>query len=475
MRPRPAPLRTARRWWPGGAFAALLTGSVVAQALTLAMRPILARLYPPEAFGLAGTFAAIAALAALPATGAYEEAALLPENHDDAGALLRLSAILAGVAAAVVAALLPFRAALARASGAPELAPLLLLLPVAMLALAWGRVGENALLRLRQFRAAATRKTATAATLATLQGVGGWTFGTGFALAAAQTAAQTLSLAFYAPARLLLRRPPQRRTRALARQYRSFPFAAVPNSVFNTLAVQLPTFVLLKRHGATATGLYVAAAGLLAAPVGLVANAAAQAYVVHAAEYRRNGTLAGESEVLFARLLRAGLLPLLGLTFVGPAVFGLILGPQWTEAGTLAAWLAPWQLAVLASSPLSRLFDVLQRQGLELSYNLLLFAARLAALVWGSQWNGASGAVAAFGMVSVAFWTAHAVLVLRMAGVPSRRILHTVSHTVVHALPGLFAVALAAWSLPPRPAGLVYLLAVALHGLLLARTLRPSR
>lgn len=469
-----ASLRLVRRWWPRSAFAALLTGSVAAQALAFAMRPVLARLYPPEAFGLAGTFAAVAVLVALPVTGAYQEAALLPDDDDDAGALLRLSAALAAVAAGALAVLLPFRDVFARALGTPDLAPLLLLLPVAVLAAAWGRVGENALLRLRRFRVAATRRTAAAATMAAVQGIGGGISGTGFVLAAAQTAAQTLALAFYRPALPLLRRPAPGRTAALARRYRSFPLAAVPNSVFNTLAVQLPTFVLLKLHGAAATGLYVAAAGLLAAPVGLVASAAAQAYVAHAAEYRRAGTLAAESETLFARLLHAGLLPLLGLTFVGPAVFGLVLGERWAEAGALAAWLAPWQLAVLASSPLSRLFDVLQQQGLELLYNLLLFAARFAALVAGSRWNGPHGAVMAFGTVSVVFWTIHAVYVLHLAGVPSARVARIAAHTTARALPGLAVVGAAAWLLPPRLAAVVYLLAMALHGVGLVRRFRPA-
>lgn len=473
MTPRPAPLRAVQRWWPRGAFAALLTGSVAAQALTLAMRPVLARLYPPEAFGLAGTFAAIAVLVTLPTTGAYQEAALLPEDDADAGALLRLSAVLATVSAVVIAALLPFRAALAHALSTPDLAPLLLLLPVAVLATAWGRVGENALLHLRQFRVAATRKTAASATLAALQGAGGLISGSGFVLAAAQTAAQTVALAFYTPALRLLRRPAPGRTAALARQYRSFPLAAVPNSVFNTLAVQLPTFVLLKQHGATATGMYVAAVGLLAAPVGLVANAAAQAYVAHAAEYRRNGTLAAESETLFARLLHAGLLPLLGLTVVGPAVFGLVLGDRWAEAGAWAAWLAPWQLAVLASSPLSRLFDVLQRQGLELLYNLLLLAARFVALVAGGRWSGPYGAIVAFGTVSALFWTLHAVYVLHLAGVPAARMARIAVRTATHALPGLAVVGLAAWLFPPRLAAVAYLAVATLHGIGLVRRFRP--
>jgi len=452
------------------AFAALLTGSVAAQAIAYAARPVLARLFLPEAFGLAATFGALAAVLSIPASGRYEEAALLPADEGEAATLLRLSAVLAGLFAAALALAWPLRHAAAAALGNAALAPLLGLLPVAVLAAAWGRTGENALLRMGAFGAVARRRTAAAAGAAALQTTAAGRGG--FGLAAAQTAAQALALVLYAPALPLLRRGLRGAVRPLARRYTSFPLAAVPNGMFNTVAALLPVFTLGKMLGAAPVGLYSQAAGLLAAPVGVVAGAAGQAYVVHASGYRRAGTLAPESETLFARLLGAGLVPLLGLTLCAPDVFAVVLGPAWREAGAFAQWLAPWQLGVLASSPLSRLFDVLQRQGAELLFNAVMFAARLGALLVGGAAAGAPGAVAAFGTVSAIFWIVHTVWVLRLAGVPARRTAFLAADALWRGLPLLAVLALACWWLPPLGTTVAFGIACTVHAYRLARTYR---
>ena len=55
-----------------GQFAALFTGTAVAQLFNLASYPLLARLYTPDQFGLFGAFIAAAAIPGAIACGRFE-------------------------------------------------------------------------------------------------------------------------------------------------------------------------------------------------------------------------------------------------------------------------------------------------------------------------------------------------------------------------------------------------------------------
>ena len=83
----------------------LLTGSGLAQAIALAVSPLLTRLYAPGQFGLFALYLSVVALLAVVATGRYELAIVLPEADDDAwqvGALALGLAVLFSTAVLVV-------------------------------------------------------------------------------------------------------------------------------------------------------------------------------------------------------------------------------------------------------------------------------------------------------------------------------------------------------------------------------------
>ena len=72
----------------------LMTGSIVAQALPVAISPILTRLYSPEDFGIFALYMSCATIISILATGRYELAIMLPSNDIDALNLTALSAII---------------------------------------------------------------------------------------------------------------------------------------------------------------------------------------------------------------------------------------------------------------------------------------------------------------------------------------------------------------------------------------------
>ena len=62
----------------------LMTGTTIAQAIPVAITPILTRLYTPEDFGLLAVFVAFSTILGSISSGRYELAIMLPENDEDA-------------------------------------------------------------------------------------------------------------------------------------------------------------------------------------------------------------------------------------------------------------------------------------------------------------------------------------------------------------------------------------------------------
>lgn len=420
MPPR-APLRT--RLADGlrgpllGPVLTLVGGTAAGQLVSLAARPVLTRLFTPEAFGVLGFYAAAVATLATAAAGRYEDAVPLPASRREADALWGLALGLGAAVSAATVVVVPFRGPLAAALGRPEVAGLLALVPLGVLGTVWGRATEVWLGRADRFGAvSASRVAHTAVTVPTQLG-GGLLGGAAGALVGGHLAGRVAATAVLIARALRVGRPSTGGWGALARRYRRFPAFSMPSGFLNTLSTQLPAFFLLAAFEPDVLGLYVLAFGTLAAPLHLVGTSVAQVFFQRAAEAHRDGTLAGLTETVFARLGALGLFPLAALAVAGPAAFAVVFGAEWRASGVYAALLAPWLYFVFVSSPLSSLFDVLERQPAELAFNAVGVAARVVALWAGGRTGSPLWAVGLFGAVSAALWLGHAALMLRWSGV----------------------------------------------------------
>ena len=206
-------------------------------------------------------------------------------------------------------------------------------------------------------------------------------------------------------------------TATLARRYYRFPLFSMPSGFLNTFSMQLPAFVLLCEPPAEAAGFFGVAYSALAVPMQLVGASVARVFFVRSAEAHREGALRALTEGVAKRLALFGAFPLAAMMVVGPAAFVVVFGEEWQEAGVYAQILAPWMFLTFVGSPLSSLFDVLERQSTEFGLNALLFVLRVAALAIGGMQGGAIGALIGFCSVSAVFWLGQTVLLLRWADV----------------------------------------------------------
>ncbi|SVD81723.1 uncharacterized protein METZ01_LOCUS434577, partial [marine metagenome] len=72
----------------------LVTGTTIAQAIPIAISPILTRIYTPEDFGVLALFISITTILGTIANGRYELAIVLPKRDNNALELTALSIII---------------------------------------------------------------------------------------------------------------------------------------------------------------------------------------------------------------------------------------------------------------------------------------------------------------------------------------------------------------------------------------------
>lgn len=411
--------RLARRWLRrrgnlAGPVLTLVTGAAAAQALVFAARPVLTRLYTPEEFGVLTLFVALAALLAAAGTGRYEDALMLPERDEEAVNVLALAVLVA----------LTLGLAVGLATGwvqGPEAVAWRALAPGGVL-LAVTSAFEIWHTRLDRFRVVSAGRVAQSATVAAAQLAAGFlaagAAGLVLGSVAGAAVALTVNATLFARRDLARLRPGLGlgTMRRLARRYARFPSFAAPASLLNVFSSRIPVLVLTALFSLEAVGHFGVAFGTLALPLGMLTGAVGQVFFVRAAEAERAGTLGPLTERIAAQLLGLVLFPALAVVVAGPAAFAFVFGEAWREAGLFARYIALWVALASVASPLTRVFDVRERQRADLGFSIFLFGALAGALLVGGRLGGATGAVVAAGVAGAVARLLHVAWILWLAG-----------------------------------------------------------
>lgn len=379
----------------------IFTGIAAGQLLALAAAPLLSRLYSPTDFGVFATCSAIVLTIGTVAGLRFELAVPLPRRDQDAYGLVMLGIISATVVGVLsTLAVLLGGAALAGALGQPQLMPWLWVVPPGVTATGYYLALNQLAIRRRRFAAIGRRSIAQSLTiLATQIGAGlahlrpgGLVLGLGVGQAVSAASMLPGSGIRSAEARSGRTRPV---LRSLLVRYRRFPLILGPAGLLNVLGLQLPVLLLAAWYGGEVAGWMGLTQRVLAFPVALVGTAVAQVYLSEIARTTRDDLAAASRLFRRATLGLSGLavVLLLGLLLLGPAVFSIVFGSEWTTSGRYAQALAVGLAAQLVASPLSQTLIVLERQRLQFISDLLRVLAMIA-VVFVAHVTGASALTA---------------------------------------------------------------------------------
>ena len=215
--------------------------------------------------------------------------------------------------------------------------------------------------------------------------------------------------------------------------------------MLNALIARLPFLLLPFFFDEAVIGLFGRAFNVLAVPLGLIGGAVARVFFVHAAEAHRDERLAEVSLMVHKRLVMLGFFPTLTLLLAGPDIFEVVFGASWREAGVFVQYVGPWLFLGAVVSPLTRLFDVLERQRLDLATSVLMFVAIAVAMVLGGRTGDVLTTLLLLGSAGVGIRCFHLAVLLRLAEVSYLAALQAYGRYALFSLPGLTLLAAAMW------------------------------
>ena len=411
----------------GQAIFTLTSGTLLAQSVAFLARPVLTRLYTPEAFGILGFIFALVSVLSVASSGRYEDAIMLPSRTSRSLQVLFLSMGLSLLVALMLLCLLPIRGWLAHLLHKPALATHMLWFPPALLFISWNRQLETWLTRQRLYPRVAIGQITRQSITVPAQVATGLYGGEASALIGSAVAGYMAQCAVLirhllrTPFLRTLRHTPWRMYLRIAYRYRDFPRFTLWANLLNTLSGQLPLFALMYFFTSATVGHYALAYSTLTLPITLLGTAIARVFFVDIAEARRRGQTATLTYVTYQNLLLIGGFPILSLTVVAPALFRLVFGNAWALSGAFAAWMAPWILVLFITSPLTFLIDVLEKQKIAFYMTSSLLVARAVVLVIGGIFGSALETIALYSLTSFTFLSVYLVILTGLGGVSSRQ------------------------------------------------------
>ena len=387
---------TSAQKGPNGFVAGVLTlsgGAIIAQSMGAFTSPIISRLFSPDAVGVAALFVSIVSLVSLVGSLSYQFAIILPGSDKDAANIFVLCCMLVILITSLSALLIAcYAERLFTLLKAPELIAFKWFVPLGIFF-----AGISAPLRYwntrnRHFRrlAGARIKQAVVTTgSALVLGFSGFNTGGGLLFSRVIGLCVWPIVLGVAVLRhdvsFIVRSFSFKRMLQQARRYVKFPLITSWTEFLNHASRDIPTILFSFFFGLGPVGLYAFARRLVALPGELISTAVGQVFFQRSAAEKAavDGNVRSLFEGVVTRLAAIGLLPMLLVVLIGPELFKVVLGQKWFDAGVYASILAVWLSFMFVCSPLTVLYNVFERQGLYLIFNILLSVCRVAGLLIG--------------------------------------------------------------------------------------------
>jgi len=158
-----------------------------------------------------------------------------------------------------------------------------------------------------------------------------------------------------------------------AKRYKKFPLVQSWSQLLLALGAQLPVLLLGSFYGAKAAGIFGLANSMINLPMDLIGQSVAQVYYAEISKYGKNNPqkIYNLSVSIIKKLFWIGLIPVGIIALFGPWIFETIFGTEWYDAGLYARYFSMVILTRFISSPLVSIFNVFEKQVLQLILNIL--------------------------------------------------------------------------------------------------------
>jgi O-antigen/teichoic acid export membrane protein len=147
----------------------------------------------------------------------------------------------------------------------------------------------------------------------------------------------------------------------------------MPITFINKLVYQIPIIFIASMFGTSIVGYYGLAYSITKLPSQLIGLSIGNVFYAEAARVgRKNPKIIKElANKIVVRLFFVGLVPFIVIVVGGPYLFSLVFGNQWLMSGIYARLISIMILSHLVLSPVSRVFEVYEKQKISFILNII--------------------------------------------------------------------------------------------------------
>lgn len=366
----------------------LMTGTVVAQAIPIAISPILTRIYSPEDFGLLALFFAILSIFSVIVNGRYETAVMLPIKEEDALHLFALGIIINTIFSTIILVIvILFNDSITKALGNDEISLWLYFIPIALFFTGLFNILNSINNRQKNYKDIASATITKSMVMALIQVLVGLVKSGAGGLILGQIVAQ-----FFANVKLFKNIVQDKKIFfsikkikiiALAIKYKKFPIFSLPSALANVLSGHLSNILISSFYSVATLGFYSLVQRVLGIPSALIGNSIGQVYYEEATRARKkNGMTGNIFNATLKKLIIVGFPSFFMLFFIIEELFAFVFGEEWRIAGHYAQIVIPMFCISFVVSSLSLTYDIFEALKIELLWQVVLLVGSVTIVIF---------------------------------------------------------------------------------------------
>ena len=368
----------------------LMVGTTIAQAIPIAISPILTRMYTPEDFGLLALFVAIISIFGSIANGRYELAIMLPDKDEDAINIFALGFIItSSISLFLFILVVLFNEYLTVILGNEEIKFWLYFAPIAVFLMGLWNILNYFNNRRKNYKDIANATIVKSIITAVIQLSVGLLKQGATGLISGQIISQLFANTKLAKNiikdKILISKISKVKIIALAKRYKDFPKYSMWAILANTLSTHLVNILISAFYSVATLGFYSLVQRVLGVPSSLVGGAIGQVFFQEATkEKQQTGRAINSFNSTIKKLLIIGL-PSFGiLFFIVEDLFAFVFGESWGIAGSYAKIVMPLFFIQFVVSSLTVVNSIFEKQKISLVWQILLLILALLSLYIGS-------------------------------------------------------------------------------------------
>ena len=352
----------------------LMTGTTIAQAIPIAISPILTRIYTPEDFGMFALYMSVASILSVIATGRYELAIMLPKKDEDAVNIVALSIIISFFVSFIALLIVFFlNSEITALLGNPEISNWLYFIPITVLLTGVYQSFKYWSNRKKQYkRLAISSVIQSGATGSTNLGMGFGGFGASGLIVGGvigrAIATSVLVKIVWREDYKLLNYVNKLKIFALIKKHKKLPLLNLPNALIDGFRLSGISILIAKFFTTATLGQFSLAWRMMQVPMALIGRSLSQVFFQKVSSSNKIDL----NTIVKKFIIKASLIAapaFLIIYFFSIDIFVFVFGENWKLAGESASIMAPWLFLNFLTSPLSTIFIVLNKQEIMLIFS----------------------------------------------------------------------------------------------------------